>query len=556
MPWHVIKSGSCPASKPWAVVKGHTGVDGPVVACHPSRDSAIQQLKALYASEPDARVTDSPEFWQGAPVGFICPHCDSEDAPNEAGDCPGCGRNRDRNVRSPATPPPHLRRSHDPSKRCDTCKMFDSGVCWGYGNYPVKADEVCDSWAPEKDSRLSNIAVVSEPRTYDKRSHSSFFRDQMDMIVLGDHNARRRLERHEREVQTEVELRSTEGARVVRQRMVHLREQRRELSISELEHEARAATSSTISGFTTPQWIISEYAIARSTQRTFADQCRSLPLPDVGLQLNVPRFTVDASAGVQLEGSVVSEVDPSGTVNSENVQTIAAQITASQQLLDRTRNMPDGPAFDMVLYEQLKDDYDQSVNNYAIGKATGVGATVAGTAAFGATNPVAALYLDVASAREKITDTAGVHLQPTHLFTTPDLFSYMTKQLDSQNRPIIVPSLAPGVPPGPIAAQDGDNEEAYKWVQFTGTAVPGLLFWFIDATLPPSGSAGTVSPIIVSRPDRIILWESEPIVRVYPQTLANNLQCVVTFYAYTCCIPRTAGATATILGNAYQTNLS
>lgn len=404
---------------------------------------------------------------------------------------------------------------------------------------------------------MSDIAVISEPRVYARDGANSFFRDQFDAIALNDRSAIERLKAHAREVDHEIGRNSVEGRRAIRERVLDMRDRGRgaHMSAAQLEREARATTSTGIQGFTTPQYIISEFAVARSTQRTFADQCRHLPLPDVGLAVHVPRFTVDASAGILPEGSVVTELDPSGLDNAENVQTVSAQITASQQLLDRTRNMPDGPAFDIALYEQLRDDFDQSLNNYVIGKATGLGSTVIGTAAFGATNPVSALYNDVASAREKLTDTAGVRLQPTHLFTTPDLFSYMTRQLDSQNRPIIVPSLAPGVPPGPISTQDPDNEEAYKWIQFTGTAVPGLLFWFIDATLPPSGSAGTISPIVVSRPDKIILWESEPVLRAFPQTLANNLQVVVQFYSYTACVPRYPGGTATILGNAYQTNL-
>lgn len=48
MPWHVAKSSSCPDSKPWGVIKDSTGT---VVACHASKDKALKQLAALYASE-------------------------------------------------------------------------------------------------------------------------------------------------------------------------------------------------------------------------------------------------------------------------------------------------------------------------------------------------------------------------------------------------------------------------------------------------------------------------------------------------------------------------
>lgn len=48
MPWHVGKSGSCPASKPWAVIKD---ADGTVEGCHSSKAKAQKQMAALHASE-------------------------------------------------------------------------------------------------------------------------------------------------------------------------------------------------------------------------------------------------------------------------------------------------------------------------------------------------------------------------------------------------------------------------------------------------------------------------------------------------------------------------
>lgn len=46
MPWHVEKRGS-----KFAVVNGHRGESGAVVATHPSRARAVAQLRALYANE-------------------------------------------------------------------------------------------------------------------------------------------------------------------------------------------------------------------------------------------------------------------------------------------------------------------------------------------------------------------------------------------------------------------------------------------------------------------------------------------------------------------------
>jgi hypothetical protein len=53
---------------------------------------------------------------------------------------------------SQAPAPPNLRKAKakkGKARACATCLMFDAGLCWGYGNYPVKPNQVCDSYAPE-----------------------------------------------------------------------------------------------------------------------------------------------------------------------------------------------------------------------------------------------------------------------------------------------------------------------------------------------------------------------------------------------------------------------
>jgi tRNA nucleotidyltransferase/poly(A) polymerase len=62
-------------------------------------------------------------------------------------------------IASPAPEPPNYRKATD-EKHCGGCKMFDKGLCWGYGNRPVKEDYVCDSFAPE--GKTSSI-ISNEP---------------------------------------------------------------------------------------------------------------------------------------------------------------------------------------------------------------------------------------------------------------------------------------------------------------------------------------------------------------------------------------------------------
>lgn len=77
MPWNVTRDTNlCPASKPFAVTKEGTGA---LVACHATKEGAVQQQRALYASMPasEQRASDrpwgsftqadyTPEQWQRA----------------------------------------------------------------------------------------------------------------------------------------------------------------------------------------------------------------------------------------------------------------------------------------------------------------------------------------------------------------------------------------------------------------------------------------------------------------------------------------------------------
>lgn len=96
VPWSKTKNhSSCPAGKPWAVVKDS---DGSVAGCHASESDADAQLAALYASEDDATLTEVEHFatgvsdapWNGAASRFeddeyrrAAAACDGEGTPKE-----------------------------------------------------------------------------------------------------------------------------------------------------------------------------------------------------------------------------------------------------------------------------------------------------------------------------------------------------------------------------------------------------------------------------------------------------------------------------------------
>lgn len=70
--------------------------------------------------------------------------------------------------------PPRLRQG-SPTKNCLSCKMYHKnkggrGKCWGYGEYGVRADQVCDSY--EKETRGILGSAVTHKLQYDRDQHS------------------------------------------------------------------------------------------------------------------------------------------------------------------------------------------------------------------------------------------------------------------------------------------------------------------------------------------------------------------------------------------------
>lgn len=451
----------------------------------------------------------------------------------------------------------------------------------------------------------SPAVEIREPRTYRADGPESFLADVAKFTIENNREARSRLDAHAREVRYEIEQGSPEGIRAFD-----------DLALS-THPERRAGNTSTIAGFTTPQFLWDQLAVFRGVHRTFVDQTTIIPLPPVGMQFNVPSFTGAAGTAIVTENSLVVETDPTGAGITENIQTVAGDIYISIQLYDRA--MSGGGAFDIACAQQLQQNLDQATDLYAINQALSGAGAVAGAATW---TDMSTLYDDLSKGREVLTDTAGIRYRPTHLFTTGDLFNWMSSVLDSEKRPVLVPTPIPGKP----LANDDDSS---RWSGYTGIQV-GTMMWFYDDNIPSSqpiagttssalstGSpitsiavnalpaaipAGTITlrsgahtqnftttgatlgatsitvtsatpnfaypigstitvvgpntQLIVARPDTLLTLEGTPGLRVMPDNNnAGDLQILVQLRNEVVVIPRFPEAVAAITGNAYPTTL-
>ena len=167
------------------------------------------------------------------------------------------------------------------------------------------------------------VHVGNEPTTYNPGSEHSFFVDAYRSRYMGDQVCSQRLERHG------IEVSRNEGIDV-----------------------SRDTGTSAFGALVVPQYLTELYAPLARAGRPFANICMSLPLPDEGMSLAIPRGTTGTAAAAQAtENSAVQETDFDETTLTVNVRTYAGQQDVSRQSLERGRGI------DQILYADLAADY-------------------------------------------------------------------------------------------------------------------------------------------------------------------------------------------------------
>src|SRR5581483_727501 len=301
--------------------------------------------------------------------------------------------------------------------------------------------------------------VTHEPRVYALDSPNSYYHDivtvAMDPVGIQYPRAHDRLNRYAAELAHEIEQRSPEGLRAERIIREHERTEdggEHQQRSRQLLRETRALTSgggstASVSGgyaaaFVAPAFLVAEWAPFRGAERPFADQCYQVPLPAYGMQVYLPYFSTTDAGAQQTELTGVAETDPTTALQGSPVVTIAAQLTITQQLNDRFAG---GGTADAVFAKELRQRLNEKVDLFALNQVIAGGATVSGATSLTA-NSLKEVYQDLSKGREQLTDTAGVRLRPTHVFSTYDWYSYVSDIMGTDGRPMFQPQFVPGFP--------------------------------------------------------------------------------------------------------------
>ncbi|MGW1892140.1 phage major capsid protein [Streptomyces sp. NPDC002004] len=368
--------------------------------------------------------------------------------------------------------------------------------------------------------------VTAEPLTYQRGSSHSYFIDLANSTLFNNGEARERLNRHGREMDVEMPKREKRRA------------ERAEKELRGIDRgsvfEKRTNPNRTDGQggyFVPPLWLVDEYIDLPRFGRTFANSVRNMDLPQGTDSVNVPKVATGTATGVQTaDAGSVTSTDLTDTFVSAPVRTIAGQQDVAIQLLDQSP-----VAFDEVVFADLIADYNQKLDTQCLsgsgssGQLKGV-LNVSGINAVTYTDASPTLPETYAPLMQALSLSAkNRKMMPTAVFLTPSRWFWMASQLDSQNRPFILPET--NAPFNPLALQTGGDVE--------GPVGRVLNFPLLaDGNIPSNLGAGTNEDrIIAARTSDLYLWEGSMRTRVLQEVLSGTLQVRFQVYNYAAFMP-------------------
>ncbi|MFE2605760.1 phage major capsid protein [Streptomyces mirabilis] len=362
---------------------------------------------------------------------------------------------------------------------------------------PMAARYAPGAAARNNNTGVSNMptasARVTEPTTYAREGRNSYFLDMARVAMTNDSEARKRLERNN------------------------------------VEQRVAPNTSAGTGGeFVPPAWLVDQYVRYARPHRVFADLIETQPLPAGTDVISIPKVSGGTATAAQAtQNTQIQVTDMTTTSISAPVFTVAGGQIASLQLIEQSPIRTDE-----VILKDLAAAYAQNLDSLYLtgsgsaGQPTGIltlagtnSVTFSGTALTGASS----LYTAVASAISKIWSTRFA--APTAIVMHPRRWAWALAQVDSSNRPVIVPAQggafnAPGLL-GPDLNAEGPVGT------FAGLPV------YLDPNIPVNlGGTTDQDRVIVLKADDVFAWEGNIRAEAFPQTYANQLSLFLRVYNY------------------------
>ncbi|MGI8439994.1 MAG: phage major capsid protein [Thermoleophilaceae bacterium] len=340
------------------------------------------------------------------------------------------------------------------------------------------------------------IRVTGESLTYERGGPHSFLRDQYT-ANKGDREAVARLASHTTEMVKE----------------------------GFASERAIAETAGAGGEYVTPAYLNQQHLALQRAGRPYIDSLSRMPLPPDTNRVTLPRLATGTAVAAQADLGAVQATDPTTGSVDVPVITQAGQVDMARQLFDRSV-----PGMDEVLFADLIADYNTKVDVQAL---SGSGAAPNALGVLNLTGVNSISYTDASPTLPelygKIADAIQqVHsnrfLAPSVIVMHPRRWGWALAQLDTTNRPLIVPVAGAASVMGVL-----ENVEAQAVVG-TMLGLPVL----VDPNIPINRGVGAnEDAIIVQRVQDSWLMENEPLqTRVYEEVLSGTLSIRVQVFNY------------------------
>jgi HK97 family phage major capsid protein len=358
--------------------------------------------------------------------------------------------------------------------------------------------------------------VTREERTYTaekaERGEVSFFSDAYNASTRGDSAARDRLERSAREA-------AVEG-----------------------ETSKRAVATGGFAGLVVPQYLTDMAALALRNGRPLANLLTRFQLPEQGTSLIIPRGTTGAATAIQAtENSTVQQTDEVWANVTVPVATIAGSQQVSRQSLERGI-----PGLDALIYLDIAGAYAANLDTQVIygtgtsGQMTGIcpaAGFTGGTASAFLAAPTASTFYSKVAGQIATMAAAGTAISPKLIVMHPRRWGWLTLQVDTAGRPLVVPTVdgafnAVGINGAP-GAYSGDGPNPYMGARIVGY-LHGLPV-ITDANVPSSVGTPAEDFVMIIDTSNVFLWENGdglPKFLNFEQTAGTALTTTIVGYNY------------------------
>lgn len=302
------------------------------------------------------------------------------------------------------------------------------------------------------------------------------------------------------------------------------RHQRQRADEDEAVRVSTTANFGADGGLVPPAYITSMIAELPRGGKPFVDAIPKIPMPDRGNMIHLPQEAITGEVGPHTENAAVVNTEGTATDHSIGVVQVAGRWTTTRQALDRGVGVSD------LVWRSLADRYDEKYDGYLLNglaannEPVGVLNDAATTSVVWTdANPTFAEFWPMW--RKVVGDLWDARKRPPTLAVwAPKLWTWVSSQLDTTNRPLVLGR--PDIAYNPVAL--GDAVDNYGVMgQSQGLNI------LVDANMPTKlGVGNNETAVIVTRPTDLVLMETPTMSIMAEQSKIDNLNVDFVLYGY------------------------